>query len=80
MEGKVRSFSDEFDDFFEQSNMIISSSPVFRSDLVSGDTETQHELTFLLVTKLICALWPIAQNSNDFVDPMLKDHTENWFC
>ena len=28
---------------------------------------------FLQVTKLIWAFWPIAQNSNDFVDPMLEE-------
>ena len=30
------------------------------------------------VTKLICAVWPIALNSNDFVDPKSMDHTLNW--
>ena len=33
---------------------------------------------FLHVTILNCAVWPIAFDSNDFVDPMLMVHTLNW--
>ena len=33
---------------------------------------------FFVVTKLGCAIWPIAINTNDFVDPILMDHKLNW--
>ena len=33
---------------------------------------------FLHITNLMCAVWPGALNSNDFVDPMLMDDTLNW--
>ena len=33
---------------------------------------------FVPVTKLIRAIWPIALNSTDFIDPMIMDHTLNW--
>ena len=51
--------------------MIITTSPFFRSDLVVwGYLDPVMSSLILHVSKLIYAIWPVALNSNDFVDSM----------